>query len=282
MCKQAKIFIFGGLGNNLFQLNLAYRLQSIGTQVVLNKSLATDNILTNNILNWSIHCTETFFNHLPSYSKFKTESKLNPYTLLRLAYIKAKSIIATNSLDLLATPSIHLGMKQNTFIGYFHNNNVPSESLISDLQIAINKLAYKSPRIIGLIDVINHSSRSAVMHIRGGDFLAQKKPLLLPTTYYETSTIAYDKIYIVTNDICFAKKVTSTLKSELVFIEGTTSIEDFIILALAQNKILANSTFSWWAAEISDKNHTIFQPEPFYKNRKWSPVSLMNRSKIKI
>ena len=48
------IYLMGGLGNVLYQLNFAYYLKDLGFKVILNVSLLESNWITK-IFNWKVH-----------------------------------------------------------------------------------------------------------------------------------------------------------------------------------------------------------------------------------
>jgi hypothetical protein len=82
-------------------------------------------------------------------------------------------------------------------------------------------------------------------------------------------------VLFVSDDIAFAKKEFGT--KENYFFENNEEIIDFQILLNADILIIANSTFSWWAAWLNNKaGKVIYAPNYFlgFKVKKFSPAGI--------
>jgi hypothetical protein len=108
------------------------------------------------------------------------------------------------------------------------------------------------------------SSRPTVgVHIRRGDYLSNKIILdshgVMPVEYYASGLNILEKmvgnfgIYYFTDDPEWVKKELIPLRDgEIVSDEiSKTHFEDFYLLSRCQHTIIANSTFSWWAAWLN-------------------------------
>ena len=100
-----------------------------------------------------------------------------------------------------------------------------------------------------MIDTIASAENSAVFHMRGGDFKLDSR-LAMEPDFIKYAGSKYDNLYLVTNNIAWAKLVLRGMQVKAV--EGFGVVEDFIIMLKCKNKILSNSTFAWWAAELGD------------------------------
>ena len=58
-----------------------------------------------------------------------------------------------------------------------------------------------------------------------------------------------------------------------------SAIYDFLLLANSGVLYLSNSTFSWWASELSEAS-IIYQPKVFYKHINFRPLTKKNRIEI--
>ncbi|TLE03429.1 alpha-1,2-fucosyltransferase [Helicobacter japonicus] len=112
--------------------------------------------------------------------------------------------------------------------------------------------------------------KSTFLHIRRGDFYLDKhwEYVKLGSAYYNAALKALIKkinnpvIFIFSDDILWCKEhFTQYLDSmlyhqvEFVFVEGNdegNAIEDLTLMRSCQNGIMANSTFSYWAAYLID------------------------------
>jgi hypothetical protein len=114
------------------------------------------------------------------------------------------------------------------------------------------------------------NSKVLAIHCRFGDYIDYHREELggtnfvLPDSYYEH---ALDRIpdlddylvIVVTDDIQACNERMPRLKNKLVI--SDSEIMDFQLLMNADKLIIANSTFSWWAAYLNPKDPEVFAPE---------------------
>lgn len=61
-----------------------------------------------------------------------------------------------------------------------------------------------------------------------------------------------DAVFVVFSDrINWCKKHFSQLAKTIIYIENNDRIEDFFLMSMMKHQIIANSTFSWWAAYLN-------------------------------
>ena len=135
---------------------------------------------------------------------------------------------------------------------------------------------------------------SVSVHIRRGDYLsavALEWLGLLPMSYYEQAINLFKQgfpdciFYIFSDDICWVKK-NLQIKYEHVFVStnfSKSSMEDFYLLSQCKHNIVANSTFSWWAAWLNNNvDKMIIAPRKWYNMEKLNNADLIPESWIKI
>ncbi|MFZ5553787.1 MAG: alpha-1,2-fucosyltransferase [Bacteroidota bacterium] len=123
------------------------------------------------------------------------------------------------------------------------------------------------------------------LHIRRGDYLAHGGEELggydmtLPVSYYRDclSQITADEynVVFVSDDIEFVKKEFG--RKENYFFENNDEITDFQVLLNADVLVIANSSFSWWAAWLNEKaNKKVFAPEYYlgFKIKRYYPAGI--------
>jgi len=103
--------------------------------------------------------------------------------------------------------------------------------------------------------------RATTLHIRRGDYVTNSKASQIfaqcTVDYYHRAMemIPGDaSVYVFSDDLAWAKKNLRPIKP-LVFAEGETrrsGLADFWLMSQGHDQIIGNSTFSWWAAWLSD------------------------------
>ena len=247
-----KIYLVGGLGNNLFQIFYASLLKKNGYQVILFDNLLYSSFFTK-IMGWTIHDSELH------HFNIEFDIKKNPiiyfimdFFRLFISRIILKPFLGANyssdfndNLDLFSDP-----FKLQS--GYFQEHKY--------LKIDELKEFAKSCSIKNDTKSKENNEEKAAIHIRGGD----KSETNFIFTFYNKCIVNLKnkKSFIYTNDKIFAKSILENIKKDnkdFIFSNNNKAIEDFISIAKSSEIICADSTFSFWAAIYSDANQ-IFMP----------------------
>ena len=110
-----------------------------------------------------------------------------------------------------------------------------------------------------------------VVHWRVGDYVERRRPWKVLPAWLVRSVVdkgSWDRVFVVTDTPehppihRFAKRRGATVMSG-------TKLEDFEFIRHASNILLSTSSFSWWAAVLSDANR-VFYPEIY----NWHPVTV--------
>jgi hypothetical protein len=110
---------------------------------------------------------------------------------------------------------------------------------------------------------------SVAVHIRRGDYC---KEWLLGEEYYMhaincmKTKVTNPHFYIFCEDYEYAKKFSSRVEPCTIINEITefTDLEEFYLISSCKNQIIANSTFSWWAAYLNQNPEAVIIA-PLYK-----------------
>lgn len=112
------------------------------------------------------------------------------------------------------------------------------------------------------------TTRSAFIHIRRGDYAQWNIPML-DVAYYQAATDRLSqelgggiRWYIFSEDIEWCQKNLTFLK-DIQFVNLNSpqrDIEDLLLMAECQAGIIANSSFSWWAASLGTEHRLIVAP----------------------
>ncbi len=265
-----KIYLSGGLGNNLFQIYLALLQEKKGKEIIFADNLLTRNIATK-FLNWSIH--ENQLNELNIETK-----KINFVEFYFDMAILFLSKIFSAKIFGYFYDSNHLNdMNYENILNYFDEIKVISgyfqyPSLIKeeDLKLLKTKLSI-SNKI--------HKNNNKVIHLRGGDLLNQNSKL---NQYYLNciEQLGFDQEYtLITNDINFRESFLN--KNNKYTFKNKTNvrpIDDFIYMMSCNNLVCSYSTFSLWAGLLGDHQSVfipIFEDDNFFSKK--AMISLPKR-----
>lgn len=115
-----------------------------------------------------------------------------------------------------------------------------------------------------ILDDIEHSE-SVAIHIRRGDYV--KLGITLDSKYYfEAVKITKERLkspsfFVFSEDIGFSKELFSEFENDrFVYVEHQelrNTITDFYLMRKCKHQIIANSSFSWWAAYTNENDSKI-------------------------
>lgn len=169
-----------------------------------------------------------------------------------------KADISTINFDLYTEKSfeyeeINIGNKSLKLSGYFQHWKYFDDYK----QEILSWFNFKSEKLL----CSNLGLSTVGVHVRRGDYL--KFPDIhynLTLNYYSKALSLFNNhiFLIFSDDIEWCKKckLFSSLKN-VVFMEDNTDQEDLILMSMCKNIIISNSSFSWWAAYISNAENII-------------------------
>lgn len=147
-------------------------------------------------------------------------------------------------------------------IGYFQ-----SEKFFLHCEDLIRKQFEIKDEIVEYIKNIYPSiDNSLTIHIRRGDYVGQPNyHPIVPISYYEKilNDISenYKYIFFFSDDINWVKEKFVDSKYVFPNFEKNNDLNCFVLMSLAKDNIIANSTYSWWAAWLNkNKNKKIYSP----------------------
>jgi hypothetical protein len=162
-----------------------------------------------------------------------------------------------------------------TLIGYWQSEKY-FVGIEDDIRKEFSIKAPLSQKTLALADRMRNSN-SASIHIRRGDYVADpataKAHGSCGLDYYENALrIISEKagnteLFIFSDDIEWASR---NLKTELpiTFVDhnkGAQAYEDLYLMSQCSNNIIANSSFSWWAAWLNrNKDKTVVAPQKWF------------------
>jgi Glycosyl transferase family 11. len=251
--------ISGGLGNQLFQYAVG-RAIAIQCQVPLkldvsayeNYKLHNGYRLDNFNINADIANEDEIF-HLkgPSNRLFRI--------LRRLGWLKKNTYYAEKQRTIY---DASVFMQASRYLdGYWQNEQYFSEIrpvLLQELwpnqPLSIYAQAHQTKI---------QQTHAVSIHVRRGDYLNHPEIGVLDIDYYKRA-VDYIKekvespvFFIFSNDLSWCRD-NFNFVDDPIFIEDTqTEIDDLMLMCQCQHNIIANSSFSWWAAWLNSKPDSI-------------------------
>ena len=162
--------------------------------------------------------------------------------------------------------------KNRILIGYFHT----SVHLLS-LKNRDEVFCFNTNSFEKYPDLNNQllNDNITMIHIRLGDYEKEHSLGILPASYFEAAIkkVMFEdpetKLWIFSNDVNRAKQELKVPHGAIVKwldSEHFNTLDSFRLMMMCNNKILANSTFSWWAAIMSKKTGNVYYPRPWFIN----------------
>ncbi len=249
--------IYGGLGNQLFQYAVAKSLA-----IEKNQKFALDisGFTTYKLHKYSLH-------HFNIQDRFYKKPNRFVAKFLRTFFKNEKY----REIDFGYNPDVFTLDGDYIFLeGYFQSEKYfrkHEAEIRKDFEI-ISPLKDKSKEAIKQIEKVN----SVSIHIRRGDFLMNERHNTDKSNYYKEaierieSLVENPVFFVFSDDINWVRENLST-KHETNFIDfndALTNFEDMKLMSACKHNIIANSSFSWWAAWLN-KNKDKFVIAP----KKW-------------
>jgi hypothetical protein len=107
------------------------------------------------------------------------------------------------------------------------------------------------------------------MHVRRGDYVKHAGFVQLwDTDYYDRAMAMFPgmRFLVVSDDIEWCRQ--RFVGPQFEFPSGTTEIEDLNLMASCHHNIIANSSFSWWAAYLNpNPNKIVVYPKAWHADQ---------------
>lgn len=239
MNKMINIWLMGGLGNVLFQVNYGRYLRSKGYNVCFIDNLLKKNVITR-ALGWKIHS--------PDYRSLNEEfiSKNISYTILAL--VLARSKIGIFSQYASGFFDFEKNLSKNIFC-YFQ-----SAKNLQEVDIGIDRAEFGSREL-----AIPFEPYVAI-HRRYSD-TGWEQPLLTPIL----DTLIHSRVLVCTDSQSDAISDLDHYSLTYDFSDGISSIDDFLVLVDSKTLVCSNSTFALWALLIGSHD-SVYVPKELAEN----------------
>lgn len=260
----------GGMGNQLFQYALYKRFESFNAEVKADISDYLENrdgrkfVLQDIGLKLEYAADEEIEKYRGKFNDI-FQMAARKYGLKKKYYREKENLINKKIFDF---NDMYLdGYWQNEY--YFKetkNEIIKNISSALETKLCNNRMAEQLQR-----------ENSVSIHVRRGDYIKNDSIYteLSKSDYYERAIsyvenrIGDASFYIFSDDIAWAKKYFNNDK--YIYMEsdkGASDYEDMILMSKCRHNIIANSSFSWWAAQLNTNgDKLVIAPQNWYKDR---------------
>ena len=171
-----------------------------------------------------------------------------------------------------------------TLSGYFQSWRYV-EGILPKIQEEIVLKSY-SNWFIRLRKIMN-DEKPIVIHVRRGDYMNLADDFgILGLEYYKKALVQIEQInldkkipiWVFSDDINKARNLLSNVSQrKIVFIEppaNCSALESLLLMTYGGAHVIANSTFSWWSARLSETTQMVVAPNTWFRYRE-DPIDLL-------
>ena len=283
----------GGLGNQLFQYAAGLSLASYhNVQVKVDISaLKKPDEAINTLRNFDLQ-------HINFPPKIATQAEIDELV---------KSDLVTTAFQKLLPPfkrKIYKEASYNFDPNFYKTGNHlylrgyrQSEQYFKNIQEQVRQQFVIQSHLINHLKEKAHelqSVDSVAVHIRRGDYSDKKVTAyhgMLPLNYYKSAfeymneKVKNARFLIFTDDVKWVTE-NMTLPVFAEFVSGSITenhYEDFFLMSKCKHHVIANSSFSWWAAWMNpNTNKLIIAPNKWFNNSRLDTADLIPGGWIKI
>jgi hypothetical protein len=271
----AIVRVSGGLGNQLFQYSFGRYLEIInGEETVYDlfeykfpantssHKLELSELLSSNSINRPSKSFDLFPGSIKRFLNVKNRESLKAGKVLGHTVIRESDQVYDSTLDISA---------KNYYLGNFVSHLYWSDYSFEIVESIKHELERKSALKFQM------DSSTIAIHVRRGDYISNKKTRnfhgYCSNSYYlsaihqakeinpeiKRAVIASDSLDLLEGLKQEIEKYGITVE----FLKEENPVKALILLASFEVFIGSNSTFSWWAAALTDKKTSIFPREWF-------------------
>lgn len=135
----------------------------------------------------------------------------------------------------------------------------------------------------------NIQTNSVSIHIRRGDYVGNNHHGLCDLEYYYKALhhiktkISTPHFFIFSDDIEWAKDNLQIGDATFVSNGDISEVEELILMSTCSHNIIANSTFSWWAAYLNKNPHKIIiAPKQWTKSQSSDTLEILPKGWIQL
>jgi hypothetical protein len=290
--QKVEVVLRGGIGNQIFQYfaGLEISLKN-NLELQLDDSLILDRLRNKSSIHF-LTVDASFITHevhpnLKRINRYSDAIQFRSVYLNRvLANVSRRNVIK----EVGFSKEIYRYKPNEILLGYFQTwrhfdfvqNNQKSE-LLKSYDYVLDKFTGEES---------NNKSLDIAMHVRRGDYVNLQKTFgLLNKKYYQDALMAleYDKDR---DQVCIFTDATRGELEELFNLGemnvkvidknyGLNDVEQLALMSKFKKIVIANSSYSWWAANLSKNETLVSAPKNWYRSMP-RPIDLIPENWIQI
>lgn len=288
------VYISGGLGNQMFQYAFSTKLKKITDEIKyditiydyqkMHSGFALDKI-------FDVNCERATKNEIKSLAFYET-NKMSKIPR-KLFGLKKTQIVEEGFFNskLVGYKLIEIA-DDRYYQGYWQSYKYFDESIIQKNFIFVKSLSGKNYDLKKHIEM--EPEKYCCIHIRRGDYLTSGYKLfrdISTTKYYANAidaVISIDssiKFLVFSDDINWVRNNIQIPNAQYIYWNnGINSYIDMQLMSLCKYIIIANSTFSWWAAYLNPRkiDKYIFTPDEWFNGISVNDIELLPKKWLKI
>lgn len=288
--------ISGGLGNQMFEYAVARWLKANGKDIRLDISIYEgSNRGVADAIHNGFELQRIFKVDVPIASR-REINKYSRYTrsaisrVLNKVFGIKKSHICRNSFGKGKWYFPEMAAYNNIYLDGYWCSFQYADDIEADIRQQYTFPAVTDERNMRLMAQIVQSNAVSI-HVRHGDYLKlQDRYMILNETYYLRAmqlienTIHNPVFYCFSDDIEWCKKHISAKNIQYIdWNTGNSSYIDMQLMSYCKHNIIANSTFSMWAAWLnSNPEKMIICPETIFVDKSNMPSDMYPNTWIKL
>jgi hypothetical protein len=266
-----RVLLTGGLGNQLFQTAAAFHIRALTKR---------ETVMVRDANSYSKYNHGSRVENLIANLSVEGKEK-NANLMLRLdrrlvrdnhIYADLRRIQVHQELGF--DPDFTLKKHTNELRGYFQSY-IYAEAFREIYQDSISSYLRSSP-----LDIDLNSSSIACpvsLHMRRGDYETLRTTFgLLDFEYYENALEELDaheeikEIWVFSDDVSKASTILSRSRflkfMNFQIASSLDEIDSLVAMTLCSRHIVANSTFSWWGAFLTDGPSKVIVPDKWFRS----------------
>ena len=261
---QHAVRISDGMGNQMFQYAFAYALKrKTGCKVLIDPLFWGTSLRTYSLDQFNISLTDRLVSEKKDYllgagprngRKFKDS--------YRESLIKKNYQLVNEKKIMNYDPDVMNQDKDSFFMGFWQTPKY-FEEYKDDIKKEFQPKWQLSPKAKEYSKQIAEKT-SVAMHVRRTDYVRENGNVALTLDYYFRALEMLDKqignfnLFVFSDDKDYVKEQFNS--REYTLVSGVSDLDEFELMRQCSHKIIANSTFSWWAAYLGNDDSIVIAP----------------------